>query len=775
MKHRTSVNLSRGLFAGAALAVAVGLFGATPAFAAGSFNAYVGDEKMLDVPADAYKSAAAATDRDWSDTAWRGDARSSKVGVAATEADLKNVVLKVSDFKSACGSTISADNVDVSWLRTVNAHEGRNAQGQMRAFPDVIYYGNDGIDIKKGEVKYAWLTINVPASATPGTYKGTVTVSAEGKGEQVLDYTIEVINLVQPTADEANFELQIWQHPFSVSGYYFANSQGPAYGSGPGRGTNAPIDTFMSERHKNLLRGSLEEYAKQGGHDLVANIVEEAWNHQSYFGDTSMVTWIKKADGTWGFDYTLYDKWVKFAEECGVIDPATNLGQIKCYSMISWGGFTYLDEATGQMKPLEGVNPGDANWQEMWREFLVDFHKHSQELGTWDITYISMDERNYDQLKPAVDVVTKVEKEEGFDIKLSSALNVNTDERIKKLSESIDDISVNFDNALNTDAFRKLADERTARGQVTTIYNCTGNYPGNFMISDPGDNYWAMWHTETAHASGFMRWAWDNWTNNMYGDATYQYWEPGDGWFIYPLEKESDLAEHPEGFYSTPRYEMIKEGIRDVSKAKFLKENFPQKAAEVTAATDSLKTPAKGVFSGSAVPQTQQQRLLAHNESERVYQAVNGVARQVAPKPQTHTVSFDLNGGSGSVEAQKVSVGCVAKEPAAPTFEGHTFLGWFDGESKWDFSKGVTKDMTLVARWSKKAMDLKPADKGETPQGEAPQGEAPQGEAGSKPQGKPGTAGDLAQTGDPVALGMVASAAAGVLATGAGIASRRRR
>ena len=37
------------------------------------------------------------------------------------------------------------------------------------------------------------------------------------------------------------------------------------------------------------MRDSIKEYVSIGGHDVVANVVEEAWNHQSYYNDLSMV------------------------------------------------------------------------------------------------------------------------------------------------------------------------------------------------------------------------------------------------------------------------------------------------------------------------------------------------------------------------------------------------------------------------------------------------------------------------------------------------------
>jgi len=62
-------------------------------------------------------------------------------------------------------------------------------------------------------------------------------------------------------------------------------------------------------------------------------------------------------------------------------------------------------------------------------------------------------------------------------------------------------------------------------------------------------------------------------------------------------------------------------------------------------------------------------------------------------------VKFDSDGGS-SVEEQSVSSGDFATEPTVPTKENKKFVGWFDGENKWDFAtKRVIDFVTLKARW----------------------------------------------------------------------------
>ena len=68
-------------------------------------------------------------------------------------------------------------------------------------------------------------------------------------------------------------------------------------------------------------------------------------------------------------------------------------------------------------------------------------------------------------------------------------------------------------------------------------------------------------------------------------------------------------------------------------------------------------------------------------------------------------VAFDVQGGS-YVAPRYVAKNKMVSEPAAPTRDGYTFLGWYTAEGeKWDFAKDVvTADMTLYAKWVKNAV-----------------------------------------------------------------------
>ncbi len=72
---------------------------------------------------------------------------------------------------------------------------------------------------------------------------------------------------------------------------------------------------------------------------------------------------------------------------------------------------------------------------------------------------------------------------------------------------------------------------------------------------------------------------------------------------------------------------------------------------------------------------------------------------------QDYTVTFDSNGGT-AVESQVVKSGEKATEPTAPTKEGYTFVGWFVGDTAYDFEAAVTEDVTVKAKWTQNTYNV---------------------------------------------------------------------
>ncbi len=62
-----------------------------------------------------------------------------------------------------------------------------------------------------------------------------------------------------------------------------------------------------------------------------------------------------------------------------------------------------------------------------------------------------------------------------------------------------------------------------------------------------------------------------------------------------------------------------------------------------------------------------------------------------------YTVTFQSEGGSEV--ASQIRANTPADQPADPTKEGYTFIGWYNGESEWNFADAVTEALTLTAKW----------------------------------------------------------------------------
>ena len=72
------------------------------------------------------------------------------------------------------------------------------------------------------------------------------------------------------------------------------------------------------------------------------------------------------------------------------------------------------------------------------------------------------------------------------------------------------------------------------------------------------------------------------------------------------------------------------------------------------------------------------------------------------PTVATYTVTFDSDGGS-EVASQTVESGKTATKPADPTKSGektsYAFLGWYNGDSAFDFASAIKSNVTLKAKW----------------------------------------------------------------------------
>lgn len=564
-------------------------------------SVFVGLPEKLDTE-ETLAADSASFSAAFSESAWRNDTVCTKLILLNRCDETLTASITAGRLISDTGSVIDNRNIHIRRMQNVCVNIGRNdPSAPVKPFPDVLVPEDGAIEISPHSVRFVWIDISIPMDTHPGIYRGTLSVTAQRSSTAertaadgaslspvIIDCTLHVIDLVQPSASDTSTLAELWQYPFAIGEYYGVKET-----------------KYFTDTHFKYLKDSLLAYQETGGRAVTATIVEEAWNHQSFYGNPSMIKWFREADGTFSFDYSWYDRWISYAVRLGILDPGSGIGMIQCYSIVPWENqIGYTDRSSGQYVTAR-FTPGTDEWTAVWTAFLTDFISHSEAKRWLDLTYIAMDERKPDELVPAVELIRSVRStSSGKHFKIFSALNYNNQDD-PAFTDKIDDVSVALCHIEREgDLFRRFAAHRRELGLNTTIYNCTGIYPGSFLYNDPAENEWMMWYTLAQGADGFLRWAWDNWTDDPLGGNSYSVFEPGDCWYVYPAAEHAASGSHSAPYcLSSPRCEMLKKGIRDISKAKFLMQSDPEIRKKLLQLLDTLRRPAECINEyGSAAP-----------------------------------------------------------------------------------------------------------------------------------------------------------------------------
>ena len=124
--------------------------------------------------------------------AMRNEYYTWQLGVWATGKELKNLKVSFSDLNNG-GSVIGAGDL------TCFNQEGTSWDGSHIEF---------ALDVPKDRIQPLWCGVQIPEDARPGTYRGKVTVAAEGVDPQVIDLAIKVSPKV--LGDKGDSE--VWRH-----------------------------------------------------------------------------------------------------------------------------------------------------------------------------------------------------------------------------------------------------------------------------------------------------------------------------------------------------------------------------------------------------------------------------------------------------------------------------------------------------------------------------------------------------------------------------------
>ena len=453
----------------------------------------------------------------WRAAAWRNERVHGQFVVWSSDS-LPQLRMSCTELRTDKGAALPAAAVQTRFVRYVIADK------QMVG--DILDTA-ERVDLPPNGFRPVWLTVTVPASAKAGLYRGTLTVTGAGGKAVAFPLELEVLAAKLPDPAKWPFFLDLWQHPWAVARYH---------GVRP-----------FSKEHYGFLEPIYRELANAGQKALTTTITELPWNHQNFDAYHTMIPHVKKADGTWAFDYSVFDGYVAFGKKCG-IGP-----QIHCYTMAPWGNRVfYTDGATGDQVAIT-VKPGSPEHEAYWGPFLQDFQLHLEKKGWADDTYIAMDERGPEDTKATADCVKK------FAPRLKIAMPGNHPPSHFKGIEIANycQFIAHID-----DPFVAEVKARREQNKVTTFYVCCGpRRPNTFAFSPTDEQVWLGTYAAAKGLDGFLRWAFVNWPRDPLYDSSFGPWPAGDTFFLYP------------GPRSSVRWEMLRDGIEEAEKIRVLRAN----------------------------------------------------------------------------------------------------------------------------------------------------------------------------------------------------------
>ena len=473
--------------------------------------------------------------------AWRGEKVFAQA-VVSSEEELKDLRLSVSDLRNG-KSLIGAENIRLQFVSYVvsdlldttkygqcGSREDKSKWGEVLV-ADVLDI-NDSMTVPAGRKQPVWMTVSVPSDARPGKYSGKLTVTSSNAKARSLNVELTVADHVLPPARDWAFHLDLWQNPYSVARY-----------------ENVPL---WSEAHFEAMRPVMRMLAEAGQKYVTATIMSRPWNGQTEDAFGSMVTKIRRIDGTWLYDYTIFDRWVEFMFSLG-IDR-----QINCYSMIPWAlQFDYIDQATSSPATFQAA-PGSEEYNEYWGAFIADFARHLKAKGWFEKTMIAMDERPLESMQAVLGLIRKIEPA----FKISLAGNYH-----EPVIYDIVDFSETFSGKQEFPESAKA--KRKELGLTTTFYTCCAEaHPNMFVISNPDEAAWLGWFAQAEGYDGYLRWAYNSWTLDPLTDARFRTWPAGDCFVVYP------------GGRGSVRFSKLVEGIQDFEKVRILRSRWQETGNE---------------------------------------------------------------------------------------------------------------------------------------------------------------------------------------------------
>ena len=308
-------------------------------------------------------------------TGCRNGTFSGQVVVESGVGAVRNLKATMSDLVSKGGQKIPAGSTRVRYAQLGGSYM---PSFRFNALLDEAPEEVKIVDIRKSgkweaknpgpvSMQPIWVTVSVPKDAAPGEYTGTLTVQA--KEMEPFPVTVKISVHGWTLADPREYKVQ-----------------NPAYYAVEPIAWRYKADKW-SDRHFNLMGQSMGLMLPLGSRQLTLDLVRK---YPSRDNDESMIRWVKQADGSYKYDFTIVEKFFDLAAK--VIGKPFPLRLNIFYATKDWSlpaQVTTVDPATGKLGTLKTPKPGTPENEAFWKPVLTELRKRIEQRGWFDSTVVN--------------------------------------------------------------------------------------------------------------------------------------------------------------------------------------------------------------------------------------------------------------------------------------------------------------------------------------------------------------------------------------------------
>ena len=187
----------------------------------------------------------------------------------------------------------------------------------------------------KGAVVPIWLTLKAPKNAKPGVYSGQVNVEAEGQQALTVPVRVQLADFSVPDTQDYRTWIELVQSPDTLAVEY-----------------KVPL---WSEKHWAMIADSMRYMGEIGSRVVHVPLIAET----NSGNEQSMVRFIKTADGTYDYDFSIMDKYLDSAEKC--------MGRPKITAFIAWEIYLNAPKQEVKFTGKEGVPNHEFEREGAWQ------------------------------------------------------------------------------------------------------------------------------------------------------------------------------------------------------------------------------------------------------------------------------------------------------------------------------------------------------------------------------------------------------------------------